>query len=140
MGEKAARIDTGLSVQDCAALFRASPKQLMSGAAKFQGFAAKLAGGNFSADFFSVDDSGPFAGVNADPPAFAAGTFIRNGASAANPTELHVYVWDRGSRREVAIVAGHGLVTGAVHAKKVVQRLAEMFSAQDRSATVQLGG
>jgi hypothetical protein len=138
MGEKAARVETGLTVKECAALFQSSPKRLMSGAAKFQGFAAKLSGGNFTADFFTPSDSSPFAALNDDPPAFAAGTYIRNGASAPNPTELHMYVWDRGARREVAIVAGHGLVTGAMHAKKVVHRLAEMFASQDRTAKVSL--
>jgi hypothetical protein len=138
MGDKAARIETALTVKQCAALFQASPKQLMSGAAKFQGFAAKLAGGNFTADFFTPTDSSPFAELDDDAPAFAVGTFIRNGASAPNPTEVHMYVWDRGSKREVAVVAAHGLMTGALHAKKVVQGLTQMFTAQDRSARVSL--
>lgn len=138
MGEKAARMETTLTVKECAALFQASPRQLMSGAAKFQGFTAKLAGGNFTADFFTPTDSSPFAALNDDAPAFAAGTYIRNGASAPNPTELHMYVWDRGSKREVLVIAGHGLMTGALHAKKVVQRLTEMFTARDRTAKVSL--
>lgn len=136
MGEKTARIETMLTVKQCAALFQSSPKQLMSGAAKFQGVAAKLAGGNFTADFFEPKDRSPFAALNDDPPAFAAGTFIRNGVSAANPTELHMYVWDRGSSREVVVIAGHGLMTGAVHAKKLVRTLAEMLTAQDQTAKV----
>lgn len=138
MGDKAARIETTLTVRQCAAIFQASPKQLMSGAAKFQGFAAKLAGGNFTADFFTPRDSGPFSMLDDDPPAFAVGTFIRNGASAPNPTEVHMYVWDRGSKREVAVIAAHGLMTGALHAKKIIQSLAQMFSAQDSSASVSL--
>lgn len=138
MGQKAARIETTLTVKECAALFQASPKRLMSGAAKLQGFAAKAAGGNFTADFFTPTDSSPFAALDDDAPAFAGGTFIRNGASAPNPTELHMYVWDRGSNREVAVVAAHGLMTGTLHAKKVVQSLAEMFKAHDRSARVKL--
>jgi hypothetical protein len=136
MGEKTVRIETALTVKQCAAVFQASPKQLMSGAAKFQGFTAKLAGGNFTADFFTPTDTGPFAALDDDAPAFAVGTFIRNGVSAANPTELHMYVWDRGVNREVVVIAGHGLVTGAVHAKKIVHSLAEMFTAQDRAARV----
>lgn len=138
MGEKTARLETTLTVRQCAALFQASPKELMSGAAKFQGLAAKLAGGNFTADFFTPTDSSPFAALNDDPPAFTAGTYIRNGASAPNPTELHMYVWERGSKREVMIVAGHGLMTGALHARKIVQRLTEMFTEQDRAAKVSL--
>lgn len=136
MGEKTARIETVMTVKQCASLFQSSPKQLMSGAAKFQGFAAKLAGGNFTADFFEPTDASPFAAINDDPPVFAVGTYIRNGMSAPNPTELHMYVWDRGPRREVVLIAGHGLMTGALHAKKVVHSLAEMFTAEDRSAKV----
>jgi hypothetical protein len=138
MGDKAAKIETTLTVKQCAALFQASPKQLMSGAAKFQGLAARLAGGNFTADFFRPTDSSPFAELYDDAPAFAVGTFIRNGVNGTHPTELHMYVWDRGSKREVAVIAGHGLVTGAVHARKVVQSLTQMFTAQDRSAIVSL--
>jgi hypothetical protein len=136
MGEKTARIETALTVRQCAALFQASPKQLMSGAARFQGYAAKLAGGNFTADFFKPTDASPFAALNDDAPAFAVGTFIRNGASAPNPTELHMYVWDRGSSREVVLIAGHGLMTGAVHARKIVRGLTGMFEEQDRTAKV----
>jgi hypothetical protein len=136
MGEKTARIETVLTVNQCAALFQASPKQLMSGAAKFQGVAAKLAGGNFTADFFKPTDHSPFAALDDDPPAFTVGTFIRNGVSAANPTELHMYVWDRGTRREVVFIAAHGLMTGSVHAKKLVRGLADMVAAQDQSAKV----
>jgi hypothetical protein len=138
MSDKAAKIETNLTVKQCAALFQASPKQLMSGAAKFQGFAAKLSGGNFTADFFTPTDSSPFAALNDDAPAFAAGTFIRNGANGTHPTELHMYVWDRGSKREVAVIAGHGFMTGALHAKKLVQSLTQMFTAQDGSARVSL--
>lgn len=136
MGEKSVRIETALSVKDCAALFQASPKQLMSGAAKVQGLAARLAGGRFTAEFFTPTDSSPFASLNDDSPSFTVGTFIRNGAAAANPTELHMYVWDRGAKREVAVVAAHGMVSGSMHAKKLVQKLAEMFTAQDRTAEV----
>jgi hypothetical protein len=138
MGEKAAKIETALTVKQCAALFQASPRQLMSGAAKAQGIAARLAGGKFTADFFTPTDSSPFATLDDDAPSFAVGTYIRNGASAPNPTELHMYVWDRGAKREVAVIAGHGLMTGAIHARKIVQSITEMFRAQDRSAQVSL--
>jgi hypothetical protein len=138
MGAKAARIETALTVKECAALFQTSPKRLMSGAAKFQGATARLAGGNFTAGFFTPAGPTVSADRGDDAPEFAVGTFIRNGISAANPTELHMYVWDRGSQREVMLVAGHGLMTGAVHARKLVQNLAQLFAARDRAATVRV--
>ena len=139
MGEKTANISTSMTVKECADLFRSSPPKLMSGTAKLQGLFAKASGGVFTADFFTPRDTGPFAGLEEDPPTFTAGTFIRNGAAAANPTELHMYVWDRGDQRQVAVVADHGLMTGAVHAKRLVTQLADMFKAQDARALVKFG-
>lgn len=136
MGDKSATITTSLTVQQCAAIFQGAPKQLMSGAAKAQGLVARVAGGVFTADFFTPEDTGPFAALDDDRPDFSVGTWIRNGMSAPNPTELHMYVWDRGDHRDVLIAAGHGMVTGSMHAKKLLDKLAEMIKTQDRSARV----
>lgn len=136
MGEKAVRVRTSLSVKECAEIFRHAPQQLMSGAAKFQGFLAKVQGGVFTADFFTPQESGPFAALDDDRPAFSAGTWIRNGASPTNPTELHMYVWDRGSGREVLVIAGHGLVTGFTHAQRLVAQVADMIRRDDSGAQV----
>ena len=138
LGEKAARVNTGLSVKQCGDLFRAAPPRLMSGAAKVQGIAAKIAGGVFTAKTFTPENLGSFATWGDDPPILSIGTFIRNGLSAPNPTELHMYVWDRGANRNVVIVASHGFVTGALHARKIVNSLAEMFRMQDGHAVVTL--
>lgn len=136
MGEKVARIHTSLSTKQCAAVFESAPRALMSGAAKVQGILARVAGGVYTADFFTPRDDGAFAVLNDDPPTFTVGTFIRNGASAPNPTEVHMYVWDRGTQRQVIVLAQHGLMTGTVHARKIVTGIADMFRLQDRQARV----
>ncbi|MFY1688427.1 hypothetical protein [Plantactinospora sp. WMMB782] len=136
MGEKIARISTSLTIKQCAGVFESAPRALMSGAAKLQGIIARVSGGVYTADFFTPRDEGPFSALDEDPPAFTVGTFIRNGASAPNPTAVHMYVWDRGARREVVVVAMHGFVTGAVHARKIVAGVADMLKQQDSQARV----
>lgn len=136
MGQKVARISTSLSIKQCAGVFESAPRALMSGAAKLQGVFARVAGGVYTADFFTPRDDGAFAALDDDPPAFTVGTFIRNGASAPNPTAVHMYVWDRDTQREVVVVAMHGLMTGTVHARRIVSGIADMFKLQDRQARV----
>ena len=102
-----------------------------------QGFFAQMQGGVFTADFFTPEDD-VFGSLDDDRPAFAVGTWIRNGSSPTNPTPLHMYVWDRRDHREVTILAAHGLIVGTSHAAKLVTDVANMIKENDPKASVTL--
>ncbi|MGN6558408.1 MAG: hypothetical protein ACTHLH_10425 [Solirubrobacterales bacterium] len=84
------------------------------------GVTAKLIGGEMLS-WYTPQDNSPFAALNDDPPTFCIGVGVPKAQGAhSNGTNVHMYVWDRGSHRDVALWAQHSL-TGGSHATKLLQ-------------------
>lgn len=120
MGEKALEFKTSLSLKDCGQGFQ---RGIVSGrglSAMLGGLTAKLMGGE-SLPFYTPEDDSPFASLNDDPPAFSVGVAVpkANGAHL-HGTNVHMYVWERGSHRDVVLAAHHSLAGGA-HATKLIE-------------------
>lgn len=120
MGEKALRFQTSLSVKECGQAFQSGIVNGRGLSSKIGGLTAKLVGGE-SLSFYTPQDDSPFAALDDDPPAFSVGVGVPKAQGAhTNGTNVHMYVWDRGPHRDVALLAHHSL-TGGTHAMKLMQ-------------------
>jgi hypothetical protein len=84
------------------------------------GVTAKLLGGE-TLSWYTPEDDSPFAALNDDPPSFSIGVAVPKAQGAhQNGTNVHMYVWDRGGLRDVALLAHHSLMGGS-HATKLLE-------------------
>lgn len=128
MGEKAVEFQTSLSVRDCGQGFQSGIMNGRGLSSMIGGITAKLMGGD-SLSFYTPEDDSPFAALNDDPPAFSVGVAVPKAQGAhANGTNVHMYVWDRGDHRDVALAAHHSL-TGGSHAAKLIQAVRSQVEA-----------
>jgi len=119
VGEKSVEFRTSLTVRDCGQNFQSAIVNGRGMSAKLGGLTAKLMGGE-SLSFYTPEDDSPFAALDDDPPAFSVGVGVPKAQGAhANGTNVHMFVWDRGSHRDVALWAHHSL-TGGSHATKLM--------------------
>ena len=117
--KKTMEFKTALSVKDCGLLFRSAITDGRGLSSKLGGLTAKMIGGQ-SLGFYTPQEDGPFAALNDDPPAFSVGVAVPKAYGAhRHGTNVHMYVWDRGSSRSVALWANHSL-TGGAHANKLL--------------------
>ena len=126
MGEKSLDFKTPLRVKECGARFQSAIINGRGASARIGGLAAKLMGGETLTWYTPRDDS-PFATLDDDPPAFSVGVGVPKAQGAhANGTNLNMFVWDRGSHREVVILAHHSL-TGGAHANQLLEAVKSEF-------------
>jgi hypothetical protein len=119
MGEKAVEFQTSSSVKECGMRFKSGIENGRGASAWIGGVTAKLMGGETLGWYTPPNDS-PFAALDDDPPTFTIGVGVPKAQGAhANGTHVHMYVWDRGSHRDVALLAHHSL-TGGSHAAKLL--------------------
>ncbi len=119
--------ETALSVRDCGQCFQSGIVNGRGLSSRIGGLTAKLMGG-VSLNFYTPQDDSPFAVLNDDPPAFTVGVSVPKAQGAhANGTNVHMYVWDRGSHREVALLAHHSLAGGA-HATQLLEAVKSEFN------------
>ena len=119
MGEKSVEFRTSLSLKDCGMRFRSGIESGRGASAWIGGVTAKLLGGETLSWYTPRDDS-PFVALNDDPPSFCVGVGVPKAQGAhQNGTNVHMYVWDRGTHRDVALLAHHSL-TGGSHATKLL--------------------
>jgi hypothetical protein len=120
LGEKAVEFKTSLSVKDCGQHFQSGIVNGRGLSSRIGGITAKLMGGE-SLTFYTPEDDSPFAALNDDRPAFSVGVAVPKAQGAhLHGTNVHMYVWDRGSHREVALAAHHSLAGGA-HATQLIE-------------------
>lgn len=120
MGEKAVELQTSLSVQECGMRFKSGVESGRGASAWIGGVTAKLMGGETLA-WYTPEDNSPFAALNTDRPTFSIGVSVPKAQGAhINGTNLHMYVWDRGDHRDVALWTHHSL-TGGSHASKLLE-------------------
>ncbi|WP_172639422.1 hypothetical protein [Streptomyces tailanensis] len=139
MGSKQAKLDTTLTLKQCAEVFRVGAQRARGVGSVLGGAAAKLMG-NDQSGFFTPTDDSPFASLDNDPPDFMVGVFVPKfgGGGTGNGTAVHMYVWDRGTSRSVELYAPHGF-TGGMHARKLITKVADAFTDADPKAHVVAG-
>lgn len=79
-------------------------------------------------EFARLDDDPATFEVGVEIPTFSYGNHAR--------VSLHMYVWERRDRREVQLVAFHGMVSGAGKSRRRLDRLARVIQSRDQSATL----
>lgn len=120
MGEKSVEFETSLSVKECGMRFKSGVENGRGASAWIGGVTAKLIGGE-TLSWYTPEDNSPFASLNDDPPTFSIGVGVPKAQGAhQNGTNVHMYVWDRGPHRDVALWAHHSLMGGS-HAAKLLQ-------------------
>jgi hypothetical protein len=126
MGEKAMEFDTKLTVRECGQRFQSGIVGGRGLSSRIGGLYAKALGGE-ALTFYTPEDNSPFAELEDDRPAFAVGVAVPRAQGAhANGTNLHMYVWERGSHREVAVLAHHSLA-GGPHARQLMDAVRSQF-------------
>lgn len=119
MGEKVVELQTPLSVKECGQRFQAGIMNGRGLSSRIGGITAKLMGGE-SLTWYTPEDSSPFAALNDDRPAFCVGVAVPKAQGAhLHGTNVHMYVWNRGSHRDVVLAARHSLAGGA-HASQLI--------------------
>lgn len=119
MGDKHVEFRTARSVQECGMRFRSGIENGRGASAWIGGAVAKIMGGE-TLSWYSPNDDSPFAAIETDRPTFSVGVAVPKAQGAhQNGTNVHLYVWDRGAHRDVAIWAHHSL-TGGAHATKLI--------------------
>jgi hypothetical protein len=120
MGEKAVEFQTSRTVQECGLRFKSGVESGRGASAWIGGVTAKLMGGETLSWYTPREDS-PFAALDQDRPTFSVGVGVPKAQGAhTNGTNVHMYVWDRGGHRDVALWARHSL-TGGMHASKLLE-------------------
>jgi hypothetical protein len=128
VGEKAVEFQTSLSVKDCGQRFQSGIVNGRGLSSMIGGITAKLLGGE-SLTFYTPQDDSPFAALNDDRPAFSVGVAVPKAQGAhQHGTNVHMYVWDRGNHRDVALAAHHSL-TGGSHATKLIEAVRSQVEA-----------
>jgi hypothetical protein len=118
VGEKVVELQTPLSVSDCGHRFRAGIVNGRGLSARIGGVTAKLMGGD-SLTWYTPDAGSPFEALD-ESPAFSVGVGVPKAQGAhLHGTNVHMYVWDRGSHRDVLLAAHHSLAGGA-HASQLI--------------------
>lgn len=126
MGEKAVEFDTSLSVKECGQRFHSGIVNGRGLSSLIGGLTAKLMGGE-SLSWYTPEDDSPFASLNGDRPAFSVGVAVPKAQGAhMHGTNVHMYVWDRGAHREVALLVHHSLAGGA-HANQLIHAVRSEF-------------
>jgi hypothetical protein len=135
MKGKTAEVRTGMSVQDCGAAFQVAVSQGRGLRSHMGGFVSKVTG-NDQSGFFTPTDNSPFSALDADKPTFMVGCNIPKLTNSAqgNATSIHMYVWDRGTHRDVQFFSPHGMLGGGASSKIVNKVLARFREADPKLA------
>jgi hypothetical protein len=119
VGEKVVELQTPLSVKECGNRFQSGIVNGRGLSSRIGGITAKLMGGE-TLTWYTPEDDSPFAALNDDRPAFTVGVAVPKAQGAhLHGTNVHMYVWDRGSHRDVVLAAHHSLA-GGVHASQLI--------------------
>lgn len=139
MGQRGIVFTTGLSVKECANVFRTAAEASRGAKAKFSEMAAKMAGNSETVGFYTPTFDSPFASIDGVPDFSIGFNALKFSAGAqGNGTHIHMYVDDQGDTRSVQIVSKHG-ITGGARSGRFVSKFFEQFQAADRGLRVTEG-
>jgi hypothetical protein len=132
MGTKERTIRTAMSVAECADVFRDAAADARGLSAKVTDRTLQAAGNNESGFFTPTAGDDPFAAIDGNKPDFEVGVLIRKFYGGANGagTTVHMYVWDRGDHREVALYSPHDLF-GSSRSGKMIDKFTGTFRQAD---------
>lgn len=120
---------TDLTVADCADVFRRGAQASYGGIRKLQAFTASMADRpRAEFRFFKPEQDPVFGEVDDDPPTWTGAAAVPGLNKLAGMVEMvvHIYVWDRGSHREVALYAPYA--TGDKGStQRVLRRIVQEF-------------
>ncbi len=122
---------TDLSVRECSAAFRVGAEASYGGMRKFASLVTKMqdrASAQFS--FFTPRPDEVFGDLDEDPPTWSGGVTVP-GVTKVNGTlemVVQIYVWERGSHREVQIIAPYGIGEKG-STSRVLDRILQEFPA-----------
>lgn len=117
-------LDTALTTAQVAEIFRAAMKKGLLGLLQEGTQLRTLT----STPFDTLDDDPPDFSVLADVPTFRSRSSV-----------IHLYVWDRGTRRKIQIVAFGGFFALRVHIGYKVNRFVSRLQLADPAARVTSG-
>ncbi|WP_030264231.1 hypothetical protein [Streptomyces sp. NRRL B-24484] len=102
-------LHTNLGIQQAAQVFRDTSNSMFSGTAKLAANIRRFSGQMTDAqriNFFTPRDDDAFAALNEDKEDFAVGASIPKAlGTGGGVVTIHLYVWDRGARRELCLRA-----------------------------------
>lgn len=134
MRESRINIETTMSVQECARVFREASEESYTGGRKFLAGLNKAVGAALGQptmgglEYFTPPST-PFDSVDGGP-AWQAGVLIPgyNKMRGATKMAVHIYVVDHGDKREVELVGPRGLGDKG-STDRLLQSIASRFSA-----------
>jgi hypothetical protein len=117
VGEKTVEFRTALGVRECGLRFKSAIEEGRGTSAWIGGVVAKALGGE-TLTWYTPPTDPVFGALDHDRPDFTAGVAVPRAQGAhQNGTNVHLYVWDRGSHRDVGLLAHHSLMGGAQASK-----------------------
>jgi hypothetical protein len=132
MKQNGVSLHTSLTTKQLADSFQSSTSSLYGKGGKL---GARLRGQS-GLNYFTPQDDSPFSALDDDKPAFSVGAVIPkySGGGGGNMV-IHMYVWDRGEQREVALVSPHTMGGGSA-SKKTLDTVLGGFRNLDRQLVV----
>jgi hypothetical protein len=136
MGQKGVVFTTILTVKDCANTFRGVGDSIRGGGmAKLLDAGATAAGHRDRTGYYTPTFDTPFASGGAPDYAIGINVLKFSAGAQGNGTHVHMYVDDKGDRRDVQLVSKHGLTDGGRSAK-LTRRFLEQFQITDRQLRI----
>jgi hypothetical protein len=136
MGAKSATASSNMSVEDCGQAFQMAVSRSRGIRSQMGGLVSKVAGHDNSG-FFTPTDNSPFSAVDSNKPTFMVGCNIPKFTNSAggNVATIHMYVWDKGTHRDIEFYSPHGLMGGG-SAAKLVRKILAGFQQSDPNLSV----
>jgi hypothetical protein len=122
MAREQTRITTILTLQEAAELFRQSMK--------VSWWSETITG---SGTQFSKPLCNAFSELDNDPPSFSVVAKLGGRGAAIQGSAVHMYAWDRGDCREIAIVVEKNLLAVGLKAKRKIDKFLSIVQAADLS-------
>ena len=115
------QVQTKLPVRECAALFEQSMK--VSWLSNFKGQGTS----------FSKPPGNAFSDLDGDPPTFSVMATLGGGGGEAQATDVVLFAWDRGDRRDLQVMDGKALLSLGMKSKSKVKKFVAALQAADPS-------
>ncbi|MGI9003621.1 MAG: hypothetical protein ACR2GH_18540 [Pseudonocardia sp.] len=132
-------LTTNLALSEMETVFRQIAKAIRTPLSRLGEMGARVNKRSVEFGFYTPSET-PFTSLDDDPPDFTVGLTYGAGFTGqfGNFRTMHMYVWNRGEKREVHLHVPHSF-TGAAHAKRSLRKGFEVFQKSDSDVTVQEG-
>lgn len=117
---------TGLAIEEIAEIFRS--------AMRVSWLSENITGAGTT---FEAPRGDAFTQLQSDPPDFAVMALLGGRGAEIQKSAVHMYAWDRGERREVALTTVKNLGALGAKAARKIRRFTDGVRSADASATLQ---